>query len=145
MEMLISFTSRTLAPTHTVKTTSKCFADHDITVLDWPASQRTWPEPHLESMGYFQEKGEKPLIQQYRLAKGSIVPQRCHRLITSMPHLADAGVCAKGAPTKYYVQKWTYFKELELFCFANPYFFIALRKYSNILRYRFLTFISCKL
>ncbi len=111
----------------------------------WLASQRTWPEPHLESMGYFQEKGEKPLIQQYRLAKGSIVPQRCHRLIASMPHLADAGVCAKGAPTKYYVHKWTYFKELELFCFANPYFFIALRKYSNILRYWFLTFIRCKL
>ncbi len=24
-----------------------------------------------------------------------------HRLIASMPHLTDAGVCAKGAPTKY--------------------------------------------
>ncbi len=38
MEMLISFSSRTLAPAHTAKTTSKCFADHDITVLDWPAN-----------------------------------------------------------------------------------------------------------
>ncbi len=37
MEMLISFSSRTLAPAHTAKTTSKRFADHDITVLDWPA------------------------------------------------------------------------------------------------------------
>ncbi len=37
MEMLSSFTSRTLAPAHTAKTTSKCFADHDITVLDWPS------------------------------------------------------------------------------------------------------------
>ncbi len=37
MEMLISFSSRTLAPAHTAKTTSKWFADHDITVLDWPA------------------------------------------------------------------------------------------------------------
>ncbi len=36
MEMLISFSSRTLAPADTAKTTSKCFADHDITVLDWP-------------------------------------------------------------------------------------------------------------
>ncbi len=26
----------TLAPAHTANTTSKCFADHDITVLDWP-------------------------------------------------------------------------------------------------------------
>ncbi len=40
-----------------------------------------------------------------------------------MPHLTDAVICAKGAPTKYWVHKWTYFKELELFCFANHYFF----------------------
>ncbi len=38
MEMLISFSSRTLAPVHSAKTTSKWFADHDITVLDWPAN-----------------------------------------------------------------------------------------------------------
>ncbi len=38
MEMLISFSSRTLAPAHTTKTTSKWFADHYITVLDWPAN-----------------------------------------------------------------------------------------------------------
>ncbi len=38
MEILISFSSRTLAPAHTVKTTSEWFADHDITVLDWPAN-----------------------------------------------------------------------------------------------------------
>jgi len=37
MEMLISFSSSTLAPAHSAKTISKCFADHDITVLDWPA------------------------------------------------------------------------------------------------------------
>ncbi len=40
-------------------------------------------------------------IQQSRRAEGSIVPQQCHRLIASMPHLTDAGVCAKGAPTNY--------------------------------------------
>ncbi len=38
MEMLISFSSRTLAPAHSVRTTSKWFADHDITVLDWPVN-----------------------------------------------------------------------------------------------------------
>ncbi len=38
MEMLISFSSRTLTPAHSTKNTSKCFADHDITVLDWPAN-----------------------------------------------------------------------------------------------------------
>ncbi len=38
MEMLISFSGRTLSPAHTAKTTSKWFADHDIIVLDWPAN-----------------------------------------------------------------------------------------------------------
>ncbi len=38
MEMLISFSSRILAPAHSAKTTYKWFADHDITVLDWPAN-----------------------------------------------------------------------------------------------------------
>ncbi len=36
MEMLISFSRRTLAPAHSAKSTSKWFADHDIIVLDWP-------------------------------------------------------------------------------------------------------------
>ncbi len=30
----------------------------------WLASQHAWPEPHMESMGYFQEKDEKQSIQQ---------------------------------------------------------------------------------
>ncbi len=38
MEIMISFSSRTLAHAHSAKTTSKWFADHDITVLDWPAN-----------------------------------------------------------------------------------------------------------
>ncbi len=33
-----SFSSRNLAPAHIAKTTSKCFANHDVTVLDWPAN-----------------------------------------------------------------------------------------------------------
>ncbi len=36
MEMLIFFSSRTLAPAHTAKSTSQWFADHHITMLDWP-------------------------------------------------------------------------------------------------------------
>ncbi len=88
----------------------------------WLASQHAWPEPHLESMGNFQEKDEKQSIQQYRWAEGSIVPQQCHRLIASMPHLTDAVICAKQAPTKYWVHKWIYFKKLEVFRFDNSYF-----------------------
>ncbi len=58
----------------------------------WLASQHAWPEPHMESMGYFQEKDEKQSIQQYRWAESSIVPQQSHSLIASMPHLTDAGI-----------------------------------------------------
>ncbi len=95
-------------------------------VVCWPwyyCAWLAWPEPHMKSMGYSQEKDEKQLIQQYRWAEGSIVPQQSHRPIASMPHLTDAGTCAEEAPTKYWVYKWTYFKELELFCFENPFFY----------------------
>ncbi len=89
MEMLISFSSKTLAPAHSAKITSKWFADLDITVLDWPANI-----PNLNPIWnhFFPEKVEKQSIQQSRAAEGSIVPQQCHRLIASMPHLTDAGV-----------------------------------------------------
>ncbi len=93
MEMLISFSSRTLARAHTAKTTSKCFADHDITVLDWPANMPDL-NPIWNLWDIFKRKMRKR-------AEGSIVPQQSHRLIASMPHLTDAGVCVKGALTKY--------------------------------------------
>ncbi len=41
----------------------------------WLASQHAWPEPHMESMGYFQKKDEKQSIQQFRRAEVSAVPQ----------------------------------------------------------------------
>ncbi len=74
MEMLVSFSSRTLAPAHTAKTTSMWFADHDITVLDWPANMPDL-NPIWNIFGYFQEKDEKQSIQQSRQAEGSAVPQ----------------------------------------------------------------------
>ncbi len=99
MEMLISFSSRTLPPVHGTKTTFKCFADHDITVLDWPANM---PDliPIWNLWDIFKRKMRISLKVKVE-AEGSIVPQQCHRLIASMPHLTDAGVCAKGDPTKY--------------------------------------------
>ncbi len=112
MEMLISFSSRNLAPAHTANTTSKWFAGHDVTVLDRPANiPGIWNIVicdifHMESMGYFGINGifsreMRKSIQQSRRAEGSIVPQQCHRLIASMPHLTDAGACAKEPPAKY--------------------------------------------
>ncbi len=111
IEMLVSFSSRNLAPAHNCQ--------NHFQVVCWPwyycawlASQHAWPNSHMEYMGYFQEKDEKQWIQQYRRDEVSIVPQQCHRLIASMPHLTDARTCSKGSPTKSWVQKWTYFKEL---------------------------------
>ncbi len=43
----------------------------------------------------------------------SIVPQQSHRLIASMPFLTDAGICAKGAPTKYWVHNEHNLKNLN--------------------------------
>ncbi len=56
MEMLISFSSRTLAAAHTAKPQVVCWPWY---YCAWLASRHAWPEPHLESMGYFQEKDEK--------------------------------------------------------------------------------------
>ncbi len=88
----------------------------------------------MESMGYFQEKDENQAMQQSRQAEGSIVPQQCHRLIASMPHLTDAGVCAKGArPSIECINEHT-LKNLN-FSVLQILFLIDLRKYSNIFRY----------
>ncbi len=145
MEMLISFSSRTLAPAHSAKTTSKWFAHHDITVLDWQPTCLTWTPYGIYGI-FSRERWETvdPTIQMsWRLNSVSAVPHadRFH----ATPHWCWN--CAKGAPTKYWVQKWTYFKELELFCFANPFFFFLLIL-GNILIFWdtvFLTFLSCKL
>ncbi len=110
IQLQISFSSRTLVTAHTAKTTSKWFVEHLLLCLI-----RQPLEPHMESIGYFQEKDEKQWIQQYRRAEGSMVPQQCHRLIASMHNITDAVIWAKGAPTKYWVHKRTYFTELELF------------------------------
>ncbi len=75
--LLISFSSRTLAPAHCAKITSKWFADLDITVLDWPANM---PDLNTyEIYGIF--SGERwetvdPTIQtSWRLNCASEMPQ----------------------------------------------------------------------
>ncbi len=134
MEMLISFSSRILAPAHTAK--------KHFQVVCWPwyycawlASQLAWPEPH---MGYCQEEDTvsniwpnttDELKAGIKATWASITPQQCHRLIASMPRHIEAVICAKGAPIKYWVHNYTYFGDLEHFCFVNI-FDWSLRKYS---------------
>ncbi len=109
MEMLISFSSRTLAPAHSAKTTSKWFADHDITVLDWPANSPDL-NPIKNLWGIVKRKisNTRPnntdeLKAAIKAAWASIMPQQCHRLIASMPRYIEAVISAKGAPIKYCV------------------------------------------
>lgn len=69
MVMLISFSQLDFGPAHSAKTTSSWFADHGITVLDWPANlpdSHRESEPHRESIGYYQEEDERHHIQKYR-------------------------------------------------------------------------------
>ncbi|KAF7659729.1 hypothetical protein LDENG_00293710 [Lucifuga dentata] len=47
------------------KTTRNWFADHGITVLDWPANSPDL-NPNRESMGYCQEENERRQTPQYR-------------------------------------------------------------------------------
>ncbi len=142
LEMLISFSSRTLAP-------AQC--QNHFQLVCWPwyywawlASQHAWPEPHLESMGYFQEKDEKQSIQQYRRAEDSIVPQQSHRLIASMPHLTDAGVWTKEPrPSIECINEHT-LKNFNFFDLQILFWLMV----GNILIFwdtRFFTFLSCKL
>ncbi len=108
MEMLISFSSRTLAPAHSAKTTSKWFADHDITVLDWPANS---PDLNpIDNRGIVKRKisniqpnNADELKAAIKATWASITPQQCHRLITSMPRRIEGVICAKEAPSKYWV------------------------------------------
>ncbi len=76
----------------------------------WLASKLAWPEPHRESMGYYQEEDERHQTQQCRWAEGhcqrnlgfhttSAVPQTDHLHATRI----EAVIKAKGAPTKYWV------------------------------------------
>ncbi len=81
------FLSRqTLASAHNTKTTSKCFADHDITGLDWQANMPDL-NPIWNLWDIFKRKMIQQSIQQYRRAEDTIVPQQSHRLIASIPHL----------------------------------------------------------
>ncbi|KAF7656121.1 hypothetical protein LDENG_00046140 [Lucifuga dentata] len=61
-----------LAPAHSAKTTRNWFADHGITVLDWPANS---PDLNLnrESMGYCQEEDERCQTFLTDLMKYSII------------------------------------------------------------------------
>lgn len=70
-----------LATDHSAKTTTKRFANHDITVLDWPANLHD-----------LRKEAEKYLIHADEL--------KCHKLITCTVCCIDAVIHGKGSPTE---------------------------------------------
>ncbi len=76
MEMLSSFSSRTLAPAHSAKTTSKWFADNDMCLIGQPTCL-TWTPYGIYGI-FSRERWETvdPTIQtSWRLNSASAVPQ----------------------------------------------------------------------
>ncbi len=68
-----------LAPAHTVKgtkSTSKCFADHDITMLDWPANVPDLnPKSNIKNI---RPKIRDELKAAIKATWASITSQQCH-------------------------------------------------------------------
>ncbi len=96
-----------LAPVHTAKGTKSLFNDHGVNVLDWPANSLNL-NPIDNLWGIVKRKmrvtrPNKPadLKAAIKATCASITPERCHRLIDSMPRRIDAVIHAKGGPTKY--------------------------------------------
>ncbi len=83
----------------------KWFADYDITVLDWPDNMPDL-NPIWNIWDIFRRKKRNRgynNTDELNIASAAPPADRFHSLLT------DAGVCAKGAPTKYWMQKWSYF------------------------------------
>ncbi len=84
-----------LAPAHTAKSTKNWLNDHGVGVLDWPANSQDLNPSHRESMGYCQEENEKQETKNaFKETWASIPPQRCYKLITSMPRRIEAVIKA---------------------------------------------------
>ncbi len=98
-----------LAPAYTAKTTCKWFADHDITVLDWPANSPDL-NPIENLWGIVKRKISNirsnitdELKAVIKATWASITPEQSHKLIASMPRRIETVIHANRAPTKYWV------------------------------------------
>ncbi len=96
-----------LAPAHTAKGTKSWFNDHGVTVLDWPANSPDLnPIENLWGIVKRKMRDTRPnnaddTKAAIKATWASIPPQKCHKLITSMPRQIEAVIKAKGAPTKH--------------------------------------------
>ncbi|KAK3557901.1 hypothetical protein QTP86_003300 [Hemibagrus guttatus] len=96
-----------LAPAHTAKSSKSWLNDHGVGVLDWPANSPDLnPIENLQGIVKRKMRNKRPknadeLKATVKETWASILPQQCHKLITSMPRRIEAVIKAKGATTKY--------------------------------------------
>ncbi len=103
------FFQQDLAPAHTAKGTKSWFNDHSVTVIDWSVnSPELKPIESLWDIVKRKMRDTRPnnaddLKAAIKATWASIPPEKCHRLIASMPRRIDSVIHAKGGPTKYWV------------------------------------------
>ncbi len=107
MEMLISFSSRTWHLPTLPKVPKAGSMTIGVTVIDWSVnSPELKPIESLWDIVKRKMRDTRPnnaddLKAAIKATWASIPPEKCHRLIASMPRRIDSVIHAKGGPTKY--------------------------------------------
>ncbi len=115
-----------LAPAHSAKATSIWYRDHSIPVLNWPANSPDLnPIENLwgivkRKMRYARPNNAEELKATIRATWALITPEKCHRLIDSMP---------RRIAKKYYYLTVLFFQLIPLNPFKSFSYLVSLNKY----------------
>lgn len=94
-------------PKHTSKAAKQWFRGKQISVMDWPAQspdlnpiENLWKDVKT-SIAHIRVQNKQQLWQEIEKAWYSIPPEKCQKLIDSMPNRCAAVIKNKGFATKY--------------------------------------------